>query len=91
MEVETANIQLDYLEEGDIPEDYERLLLNALQADKTSFVHAVEVAESWKYIDAIRAAWKKDKDSLKLYPVMNNGPKEAVELLERNGHEWIWD
>lgn len=91
MEVETENIQLDYLEDGEVPEDYERLLLNALQADKTSFVHATEVAESWKYIDAIRAAWKKDADSLKFYPVMTNGPKEAFELLEKNGHKWIWD
>lgn len=91
MAVETENIQLDYLEEGHIPEDYERLLLNVLQADKKSFVHAIEVAESWKYIDAIRAAWEKDKHSLKLYPVMQNGPQEAFELLEKNGHEWIWD
>lgn len=90
LEVETENIQLDYIQEGDIPDDYERLLLNALQADKTSFVHAIEVAESWKYIDAIRAAWKKNNSPLELYPVMNNGPKKAFELLEKNGHEWIW-
>lgn len=91
MEVETENIQLDYLEDENIPDDYERLLLNALQADKKSFVHASEVAESWKYIDAIRAVWKKDSSALKFYPVMDNGPKEASDLLERNGHHWVWD
>lgn len=91
MDVETERIQLNYTETRNIPEDYERLILNALQADKKSFVHAIEVAESWKYIDAIRAAWKKDASTLKFYPVMNNGPKEAFELLEKNGHQWIWN
>lgn len=90
LNVTAEQIQLDYLENKTIPDDYERLLLNALQADKTNFVHAMEVAESWKYIDGIRAAWKKEENSLYFYPPMTNGPKEANELLEKNGHQWIW-
>ncbi len=90
MALNTEPIKLKYKENDESPDDYERLLLNALQADKTNFVHAIEVAESWKYIDAIRAAWKKEK-ILKFYPVKTNGPKEAYDLIEKNGHYWVWD
>lgn len=91
MMLDSEAIRLKYKEEAKIPDDYERLLLNALEANKTSFVHAEEVSESWKHIDLIREAWKKNKNPIEFYPVMTNGPKKAFELLEKNGHEWIWD
>lgn len=91
MKLEAEQIKLKYNEDGDIPDDYERLLLNTFQANKTSFVHAEEVSESWKYIDSIRAAWKNSTESLKFYPARSNGPKEAFDLLEKNGHHWIWE
>lgn len=75
---------------GDVPDDYEKLILNALQGDKTNFVHWREVAESWKYIDDIRNAWNQDTSNLFAYPAHTNGPAEANALLEQNGHEWIW-
>ena len=53
-------------------------------------MHWNEVAQSWKYIDAIREAWEKDPSDLVKYPVNTNGPKEAFELLEKNGHHWVW-
>lgn len=83
-------IQLKYEVEAELPDDYEKLILDALQGDKTSFVHWNEVAQSWKYIDAIREAWEKDPSDLVKYPVNTNGPKEAFELLEKNGHHWVW-
>lgn len=88
--LETQPINLTYDLEKDAPEDYERLILSALQGDKTNFVHWEEVAESWKYVDAIREAWAKDDSTLRLYPANTNGPKEADSLLEKNGHYWIW-
>lgn len=87
----TKESYLNYNLDKNIPDDYERLLLNALQANKKNFVHAEEVVESWKYIDAIRKSWKKEKNNLKFYPVMTNGPQEAFDLVEVNNHHWIWD
>lgn len=87
----TEPISLDYQIENSIPDDYEKLILNALQGDKTSFVHWEEVAESWRYIDAIRTAWEADPSDLFKYPVNTNGPKEAYELLEKENHHWIWE
>lgn len=81
---------LDYRVNKEAPGDYEKLLLNALQGNKSSFVYWEEVAYSWKYIDAIRDAWDADTSNLLLYPVNTNGPKEAFDLLEKNGHYWVW-
>lgn len=83
-------IQLSYAVDAELPDDYEKLLLNALQGNKTSFVHWDEVAHSWKYIDAIRQAWETDPTDLAKYPVNTNGPKEAYDLLEKDGNHWIW-
>ena len=87
----TEPISLDYNVETSVPDDYEKLILNALQGDKTSFVHWEEVAASWKYIDAIRSAWEKDPSDLFKYPINTNGPKEAYELLEKENHYWVWE
>lgn len=84
-------IELTYEQSADAPEDYERLILSALAGEKTNFVHWDELAESWKYIDSIRNAWKTSNSPLYLYEVNTNGPKEAFELLERDGNYWIWD
>lgn len=83
-------IQLKYKVDAELPDDYEKLILDALQGDKTSFVHWDEVAQSWKYIDTIREAWETDPSDLAKYPVNTNGPKEAFELLEKDGNYWIW-
>ena len=81
---------LDYKVNELTPDDYEKLLLNALQGNKSSFVYWEEVAYSWKYIDEIRKAWDADSSNLLLYPANSNGPKEAFDLLEKDGHYWVW-
>ena len=81
---------LDYKVNELTPDDYEKLLLNALQGNKSSFVYWEEVAYSWKYIDEIRKAWDADSSNLLLYPTNSNGPKEAFDLLEKDGHYWVW-
>lgn len=85
-----APTTLDYQINKQTPDDYEKLLLNALQGNKTSFVYWEEVAYSWKYIDQIREAWDADASNLMLYPVNSNGPKEAFDLLEKDGNYWVW-
>lgn len=85
-----APITMDYEIKEQAPDDYEKLLLNALQGNKASFVYWEEVAYSWKYIDAIREVWDQDASNLLQYPVNTNGPTEAFNLLEKDGHKWIW-
>jgi len=88
---ETEPVQLNYPQKDNAPDDYEKLILDALQGDKTSFVHWDEVAASWKYIDTIRDAWEDEPNNLALYPANTNGPKEAFELIEADDNYWIWE
>ncbi|HEX8296634.1 MAG TPA: glucose-6-phosphate dehydrogenase, partial [Chthoniobacteraceae bacterium] len=72
------------------PEAYERLLLDAMSGDATLFARRDEVEGAWKFIDAIENAWHATAQppSLCEYVSGSWGPKEADELLEREGHVW---
>jgi len=72
------------------PEAYERLLLDAMSGDATLFARRDEVENAWKFIDNIENAWhKSDKPpGLFDYPAGSWGPKEADDLLQRDGRAW---
>ncbi len=46
---------------------YERLLLDAISGNQTLFVSTDEIAASWKFIDPISKAWKKNSSPLLVY------------------------
>jgi glucose-6-phosphate 1-dehydrogenase len=72
------------------PEAYERLLLDAMAGDATLFARRDEVETAWRFIDAIEDAWHKSQTPPPLceYPAGSWGPKEADELLARDGRAW---
>ena len=72
------------------PEAYERLILDAMSGDATLFARRDEVQEAWKFVDTIENAWHADgtQSGLFEYPSGTWGPKEADELLARDGHAW---
>jgi glucose-6-phosphate 1-dehydrogenase len=72
------------------PEAYERLLLDAMSGDATLFARRDEVEGAWTFIDRIEAAWHAAENPPPLceYPSGSWGPKEADELLARQGHTW---
>jgi glucose-6-phosphate 1-dehydrogenase len=72
------------------PEAYERLLLDAMSGDATLFARRDEVEGAWRFIDLIEDAWHKAQTPPPLceYPSGSWGPKEADELLARDGREW---
>lgn len=72
------------------PEAYEKLLFDVLLGDETHFAHWGEVAASWKLVDVIKKAWNESEEPIPLYPANSMGPKEAFELLEKEGREWVW-
>ncbi|MDR0922184.1 MAG: glucose-6-phosphate dehydrogenase [Lactobacillales bacterium] len=88
-------IKLEYRHDaeflGNSPEAYEKLLLDALNGERTNFSHWDEVARSWELIDVIRNAWDKNIKDIPTYPARTMGPTEANVLLERDGREWVWD
>jgi glucose-6-phosphate 1-dehydrogenase len=72
------------------PEAYERLLLDAMAGDATLFARRDEVENAWAFIDRIEHAWHKSDAPplLCFYPSGSWGPKEADDLLERDGRAW---
>ena len=73
------------------PEAYEKLILDCLKGDATNFTHWDEVATSWKIVDIIRHTWDKETTPIPTYPAGSMGPKCAFDLLESDGHKWVWE
>ncbi len=90
MTIRTVN--MDFLYGGafrtELPEAYERLILDALLGDATLFTRADEVDEQWALVDSIVAGWKRSRPVFPNYQAGTWGPAEADELLSRDGREW---
>ena len=72
-----------------LPEAYERLLLEALQGDASLFTRSDELEASWGLVDPILKGWKdQNNPPLATYRSGDWGPKEADQLLARDGHLW---
>jgi glucose-6-phosphate 1-dehydrogenase len=86
-------VHMDFLYGGafrtELPEAYERLLLDAMLGDQTLFTRSDEVDEQWAIVDAIVAAWERDRPSFPNYAAGTWGPKAADQLIRRDGREWL--
>ena len=67
---------------------YERLLLDAMLGDGTLFAEREGVETTWALMTPILEAWKEQKKDFPNYASGSWGPKEADELLERDGRKW---
>jgi glucose-6-phosphate 1-dehydrogenase len=68
------------------PEAYERLILDVLVGDATLFPRSEEVEASWRAIDPLEHFWTGKAPHL--YRAGEWGPKEADEMLARDGRQW---
>jgi glucose-6-phosphate 1-dehydrogenase len=75
-----------FLEEP--PDAYERLLLDAMVGDPTLFIRSDEVDQAWCVIEPILEAWEDWNVPLARYPAGTWGPRQADQLLERDGRQW---
>jgi glucose-6-phosphate 1-dehydrogenase len=79
-------VHMDFLYGGafrmELPEAYERLILDAMLGDATLFTRADEIEEQWALVDAIVAAWRRDRPSFPNYAAGTWGPQAAEELVE---------
>jgi glucose-6-phosphate 1-dehydrogenase len=85
-------VHMDFLYGGAfrtaMPEAYERLILDTLLGDSTLFTRADEVEEQWLLVDAIVAAWQRERPAFPNYPAGSWGPPSADELVQRDGRSW---
>ncbi len=72
----------------DAPEAYERLLLDAMVGDPTLFIRSDEVDQAWRIVDPILEAWQGRSVPLSGYAAGTWGPRQAEQLIERDGRQW---
>jgi glucose-6-phosphate 1-dehydrogenase len=86
-------VHMDFLYGGafrtELPEAYERLLLDAMLGDQTLFTRSDEVEEQWAIVDAIVAPWRRDRPSFPNYAAGSWGAAAADELIRRDGRKWL--
>jgi glucose-6-phosphate 1-dehydrogenase len=75
---------------GELPDAYQRLLLDAMQGDASLFARSDEVEASWAVIDPIQSAWDSGAGpSLDLYEHGDWGPPASVPWMESQGRQWF--
>jgi glucose-6-phosphate 1-dehydrogenase len=75
-----------FLEEA--PDAYERLLLDAMIGDPTLFIRSDEVIQAWCIVEPLLTAWAEKDAPLARYPAGTWGPRQADQLLAREGRRW---
>jgi len=65
-------------------EEYEKLLLDAIQGDQTLFVSTAEVKEMWRVIDPFIEEWGKNETPLNSYPPDSDDAANNAQYLSQN-------
>lgn len=92
MKLGTVKMDFDYVDYfGSTPDTgYERLLLDCMMGDATLFMRADMVEAGWSLIQPVLDVWKAlPPRAFPNYEAGSWGPREADELLERDGRHWI--
>ncbi|MFH2039621.1 MAG: glucose-6-phosphate dehydrogenase [Chloroflexota bacterium] len=72
-----------------LPDAYERLLMEALEGDASLFTRSDMIEATWRLIDPVLLSWEgENQPKLFLYSSGSWGPVEADRLLERDRRIW---
>jgi len=94
---QTRAVEMDFhysdsFENIDLPDAYERLLLDALNGDASLFARIDEIENAWGIIDPVIAGWNRpDAPPMQSYKTGSWGPKAADMLLASEGYVWHMD
>jgi glucose-6-phosphate 1-dehydrogenase len=87
-------VLMDFLYGGafrtELPDAYERLILDCLLGDATLFTRSDEVDAQWRIVDSIVAGWRRGgaAASLHEYAAGTWGPEQSDKLMRRDGRAW---
>lgn len=74
--------------EAEMPEAYERLIMDVIRGNQTLFMRGDEVEAAWEWADPILKAWAENGSRPLPYDVGGAGPIEAYKLTSAGGHLW---
>jgi len=75
-------------EAEDVPDAYERLIMDVIRGNQTLFMRGDEVEAAWAWTDPIIAAWEAEGDRPQTYDPGSSGPEDALMLMHRDGRRW---
>ena len=88
--MDTLAMNFRYKEAGlDLPDAYERLLLDCMQGDQMLFIRSDGLERAWSIVDPIRKGWDAGAGcGLMIYEPGSAGPAAADDLIGRTGRAW---
>ncbi|MBD3677163.1 MAG: glucose-6-phosphate dehydrogenase [Rhodobacteraceae bacterium] len=75
-------------EASDVPDAYERLIMDVIRGNQTLFMRGDEVEAAWAWTDPIIADWEARADKPVEYEPGSTGPEEAAILMHKDGRRW---
>jgi glucose-6-phosphate 1-dehydrogenase len=75
-------------EAAEMPEAYERLIMDVIRGNQTLFMRGDEVEAAWAWTDPILRAWAESGSKPQPYDAGSAGPIDAYKLTNADGHLW---
>jgi glucose-6-phosphate 1-dehydrogenase len=92
MAVRSVNMDFSYdtAFANDLPDAYERLLLDVMLGDPTLFPRRDEVEQAWQIVQPILDRWAADQAGLHFYESGTWGPEAGEQLIASHspGRHW---
>ncbi len=89
--LQPRDLKFDYKQaygEKELPEAYERLLLDAIQGDASLFMRSDEIERAWAIMDPLIAAVEGASEQPQAYALKGDGPECAAKMLAADGRAW---
>lgn len=75
-------------EVAEVPDAYERLIMDVIRGNQTLFMRGDEVEAAWAWTDPIIEGWQARGEVPKTYDSGSEGPTDAVAMIARDGRVW---
>jgi glucose-6-phosphate 1-dehydrogenase len=75
-------------ESADVPDAYERLIMDVIRGNQTLFMRGDEVEAAWAWTDPLISGWETRGDRPVPYDIGSSGPDDAMMLLHRDSRRW---
>ena len=75
-------------EAEEVPDAYERLIMDVIRGNQTLFMRGDEVEAAWAWTDPIIAGWTDRNEQPHPYDAGSSGPEESLALMHRDARRW---
>ncbi len=93
-EFQMERVELNYSQscryQGNVPEAYEQLILEALRGNSSLFTRWDELEHSWRFVERLEGNCGQSIGQFLTYPAGSSGPEAADRMLAAQGRHW-WD